>query len=275
MTEIPPALSEPRREPGPDIASHADSVLTHLIVLFLAPMFLAASNGDLALARMAAAGALSAYRARDDADLIAIALIIAYGLAALGSLSLSMADDLSLSMTLRLRGNANALNRSAEQNRRALRERLASHAARHEPTWSDASPLTDDEFPDIQHEAAVLASVAEAQQRVAEACPAAAEPRPTAPVAEQPPIPTRVANPKPASPSAPQEQQMQAVWAAGMAEVAKEFADSLPHLPPAERKMASMRAAALSSSANALLLGVSPPRLKPGDLGAIIRPNKI
>jgi hypothetical protein len=47
---------------------------------------------------MAAIGTVNAYRARNHADLIAIAQIIAFGPAALGSLSLSMADDISLSM---------------------------------------------------------------------------------------------------------------------------------------------------------------------------------
>ena len=99
-------------------------VLLHLIVLLLAPLFLEAGGGDVNFARLAALETVGAYRARNNADLIAIAQIIAYGLASLGSLGLSMADDLSLSMILRLRGNANALNRSAEQNRRALRQPL-------------------------------------------------------------------------------------------------------------------------------------------------------
>jgi hypothetical protein len=83
-------------------------------------MFLGVTAGDIALARMAALQTIDDYRAQNRADLMAVAQIVACGLAALGSLSLSMADEISLSMTLRLRGNAVALNRSAEQNRRAL-----------------------------------------------------------------------------------------------------------------------------------------------------------
>jgi hypothetical protein len=96
------------------------SILMSLIIALLSPMFLGVSAGDVSLARLAATETVNAYRARNHADLIAIAQIIAFGLAALGSLSLAMADDISLPMTLRLRGNANACNRSAEQNRRAL-----------------------------------------------------------------------------------------------------------------------------------------------------------
>jgi hypothetical protein len=85
-------------------------------------MFLDVSGGDIGFARAAALETVNAYRTRNAADLVSIAQIVAFDLAALGSLSLSMADNLSLSVTLRLRGNANALNRSAEHNRRALQD---------------------------------------------------------------------------------------------------------------------------------------------------------
>ena len=86
-------------------------------------MFLTASGGDIGFASMAALETVNSYRVRTLADLIAAAQIVAYGLAALGSLSLSMDDGLSLPMLLRLRGNANACTRSAEHNRRALEKR--------------------------------------------------------------------------------------------------------------------------------------------------------
>jgi len=44
---------------------------------------------------------------------VKIAQIIAFGMAAMDNLRLSMAPDLSLSMVARLRAGANALNRSA------------------------------------------------------------------------------------------------------------------------------------------------------------------
>ena len=113
MTQTTTPTQKPRPNPS--------DILMNLIVTLLTPMFLGVT-ADIALARMAATETINAYRAQNLADLIAIAQIIAYGLAALGSLSLSMADDLSLSMTLRLRNNANACSRSAEQSRRARGE---------------------------------------------------------------------------------------------------------------------------------------------------------
>jgi hypothetical protein len=116
-------------------ALHHCGILINLIVTLLAPMFLGATGGDIGMARMAAEETVRAYCARDHADLIAVAQIIAFGLAALGSLSLSMADDISLSMTLRLRSNANALSRSSEQVRRSLSQHYPreQHPREHRP----------------------------------------------------------------------------------------------------------------------------------------------
>jgi hypothetical protein len=54
-----------------------------------------------------------------------------------------------------------------------------------------------------------------------------------------------------------------------MSLVADEFTASLPNLSPGERKIASIRAAALSSCANHLLSGAAPP----DDMIPLIRPN--
>jgi hypothetical protein len=226
-------MTQPTEPPDPDI--HPSDILLNLIVTCLAPMFLIASNGDILFARMAALETINAYRARDHIDLIAIAQIVGCGLAALGSLSLSMADDLSLSMTLRLRGNAVALNRTVEHARRALKEVR--------PDFETAPPV------DPEYEAAVLAGVAETQKRVEET---KARPQtPEQPASGFPPL---------------TEQQKQKLWASAMSDVADEFTASLIHLPPAARKIASRRAAILSSCANQLLSGDVPPRPSPDDL---------
>ena len=115
-------------------------VLINLISSFLTPMFLMASNGDLRLAEMAALQTIDAYRVQHKADIMTVAQIVAFGLATLGSLGLSMNDDLSLSMILRLRGNANACNRSAGQLRRALRESHEGPPAREFPSHDAAQP---------------------------------------------------------------------------------------------------------------------------------------
>jgi hypothetical protein len=135
-------------EPTPDHPTEASTIhpsdgLMALIIALLAPMFLGVTAGDPNLARLAALETVTAYQARNHADLLAIAQIIAYGLAALGSLSLSMDDNISVSMALRLRGNANALNRSAEQNRRTLTNTAPNHRSipRTKPrSWPTSKP---------------------------------------------------------------------------------------------------------------------------------------
>ena len=107
--------------PTPTGFLRPSDMLLNLIVSIVAPIFLRVTGGDAGLARMAAIEALNTYRVRNFAELIAVAQIIAYGLAALNSLTLSFGEDLPLSMVLRLRGNSNALNHSAEQNRQAMR----------------------------------------------------------------------------------------------------------------------------------------------------------
>jgi hypothetical protein len=230
--------------PSPDTTTgsgphHPADILMNLIVALLAPMFLSVTGGDLAYARMAAIGTVNAYRIRSHADLIAIAQIIAFGLAALGSLSQSMADDVSLAMSLRLRANANALNRSAERSRRAL---TAGHAA--DPVLADIAITPDpvsapmnDGLGDIE----LLASMASAQQPG----PARATPAPLLTAA----TPAELAA----------EKRHQAMWAIAMVKEASELAASIPNLPIAERKAASIRVAVLGSTANELLTGASSP----------------
>jgi hypothetical protein len=118
-------------EPNPTKRGPAD-VLIHLIIILLTPMFLAVAGGDPRLARMAATEALHAYGTKNLADLIAIAQIIAFGLAVLDSLGRSMADAVPDRLVLRLRGNATGLNRAAEQCRRTLRSAQPADAA---PFW--------------------------------------------------------------------------------------------------------------------------------------------
>jgi hypothetical protein len=230
MTEA----TTPTEPPAETTPVHPADILMHLIIAFLAPMFLTASGGDIRFARMAALETVNAYRARNQIDLMAIAQIIACSLSALGSLSLAMADDISLSMTLRLRGNAVALNRAIEQNRRAL-------AQTPEPHPEDQA----------EYEARVAAEVAAAQQ-LSRTRNAAEDQQTT----ETPPPPAPAI-----TPIAPKltDRQWQAKWATAMTEVAAEYTAGLKFLPPTERWQATRRAAALSSTANQLLLGPVPP----------------
>jgi hypothetical protein len=249
-------------------------ILLNLLVALLAPLFITATDGDISLARAAAHETIAGYRAQNHASLIMVARIIGFGLAALGSLSLSMADDLSIPLVLRLRGNANALNRSAERC-----ERMLAEARTAEPP----APEPDEDY----DEAEVRAAVAEAQRRTA----AAIQPRPRAeppavqpaPVPQQPAqrAPIRAPAPPPAPVPAPAPKARPAgenpypqMWAAAMAEVAAEEIAAAANLPPQQRKEATERAAILSDTANQLLAGATVPRPRPGDLAGMIPPPK-
>jgi hypothetical protein len=246
------SATEPHQTPppDPDFALLPADILMNLIVIVLAPMFLAAAGADIGFARMAVSETIRAYQPRNQADMIAVAQIVACGLAALGSLSLSMTGDISPSMVLRLRGNANALNRSAEQNRRARPETTSRPAELHQ------------EPADAAYEAEVLTSLADSEKRFAavQAAPPAAEPAP-------PPAPVALLQaPEPA------ERRHQTVWARSMINVAKNVTASLPDLSPQERKTAVLQVEALSRCANDLLSGDLAPRPPPGALDAMLQP---
>jgi hypothetical protein len=91
-----------------------------LIVTLLAPMFMGADVRDPSLGRLAAMETIASYGARTQVELMQIAQIIGFSLAAMDNLALAMADDVPLAMKLRLRGGATALNRAAQQNCRML-----------------------------------------------------------------------------------------------------------------------------------------------------------
>lgn len=248
MTQI----TEPSREAAPALqeSGHASDILMNLVIALLAPMFLGVTAGDITLARLAAAQTVNAYQTRSHADLIAVAQIIACGLAALGSLSLSMDDDISIPMALRLRGNAIALNRSAEQHRRAIRGRRQAPAM----PPIQAAPTTPNavfEPADAEYEAAVVASVAEAR-RLAQA--RLQETKPTPVVA---PIPA--ATPTATAASVIATRQKDQMRGAAMADAAEECAAGLAHLPPHQRALTSHRTAALSTTANHLIAGTPLP----------------
>ena len=111
-------------------ASIPSSHLMEFILGLLAPFLMTGSITDSHLARLAAAEAIAGYQARGQSDLVTVAQILGFALTALDNLRLSMAADLSLSMKLKLRGNANTLNRSA----------LLGTEAREKPTHGNPPP---------------------------------------------------------------------------------------------------------------------------------------
>ncbi len=288
--------AEPTHDAADDPPLSPSEILMGIVVTILSPMFLIA--GDVRMARLAATETVNAYRIRNQTDLIAIAQIIAFGLTALGSLGLSMADDLSLTMILRLRGNANALNRSAEQNRRALRE------SGYDPAVTNAEPPATSQ--EMEEQAALAAGVlaaqtlaAAAQARLRQTSPAVernpaavpsttdrprpAQPQPSvpAPAAQRPPTmpakgiaPWNTASPQLASSLTGEDDYRRTTWAAAMSDVAAECSANLAKLPRAERRAESIRIAALTSTANFLLSGENEQSLRPHIRGGIPRPPR-
>jgi hypothetical protein len=102
--------------------------LMQVILGVLTPLMLAGGITDPGLARRAAQEAIAAC---NPGPLIAIAQVVAFALAALDSLSLSAPSDTSITMKLRLRGNANALSRSSHR---------ASATPPAQPTRPQANP---------------------------------------------------------------------------------------------------------------------------------------
>jgi hypothetical protein len=89
-------------------------LLTGFILSILTPFLMTGSITDPDLARRAATETIAAYRSSAQDQLVTIAQIVAFALTALDALRLSLPPDLSLSMKLKLRGNANALNRTSQ-----------------------------------------------------------------------------------------------------------------------------------------------------------------
>jgi hypothetical protein len=69
------------------------------------------------------------------------------------------------------------------------------------------------------------------------------------------------------------EKRHQAMWAVAMVKEAQEITASIPNLPPAERRAAAIRAAALSSAADELVTGVNPPPAAARGRGTEGQPN--
>ena len=247
-------------QPATDPAAPPD-ILLNLVAILLAPIFLGVTAGDLALARRTVLHTINDYRARNQADLVAVAQIVGFGLAALGSLGLSVAGDIPLSMILRLRGNAIACNRAAELNRKARvshqaeapRPPVAPEAAKPETTEPEIAEPQITEYepppqPDVfLSEKAAFLLAAESQARLE-------------PEENLPPTPTSAAT------RTPEEKRHHQMWAIALAKESSEIAASLPSLPPAERHAAAMRAGRLSSTVHDLAYGTHVQPLQPGAL---------
>jgi hypothetical protein len=203
--------------------SKVTDLFMNLVTALLAPMFLGAAGGDLVLARAAAIQVVNDYRAQTHADILCVAQIVAFGLSALGSLSLAMAGDVTTALTLRLRSSAVSANRAGENCRRALTR--------------PPEPQQDD-FP---IEAAIAVGEAQMRQHAAEAK-----------AHKQPAL-----SPAGPAPSEADDQDRRTTWANAMIDVAGEVTASLPGLTPEQHRAATLRIAALRSTAGELRAGTN------------------
>jgi hypothetical protein len=116
--------------PHPDTLP--DSPIADLAVTLLTPMLLIAARGDVGLAGRAARAMLEDYGARTQAEILSVAQIIAFALACLSTLTLSMAEDAPPNIALRACNCADRLSK-AEVRHRKLHEKQQQEAAKAPP----------------------------------------------------------------------------------------------------------------------------------------------
>lgn len=108
----------------------ADATARDQVYLGLTPFFLDAAHGDVARARAAAEAMVAGYNPQTTEEILLAAQVIVYGLAGIDSLRRSAAEpDLPANIHLRLRGNANAMQRASQQARKALEMRRKAGAS--------------------------------------------------------------------------------------------------------------------------------------------------
>jgi len=295
MSELPMAASK--------MTPPTTDVLLNILVTLLTPLFLGGptGNGDFNLARAAAMEMLRSFRIRNAWDLLTAVQTVGFAMAALGSLGLSMADDLSSAAVLRCRSNANALQRSSDR----AQERLDRRAG--QPDVLEEQPLDVAELAESFRQAAEAQfSVMQARARAAgEGDPA--RPGPTQMDASRPdaskPDATGQqdaakqdttqkntakqhaggpASARPASagsvhpalsmpgialpPGDKLEQESNIVWASAMATVAQDLAKGMGNLPLAEQRAQQIRIDALRTVSKNLTEGTAP---GPNDLAGL------
>jgi hypothetical protein len=108
------------------------NLLMEFILSLLTPFLMTGGITDIDLARRATAETIAAYKVTGQDQLVTIAQIIAFALTSLDNLRLSLPQDLSLSMKLKLRGNAG----------RAQPSLPASRHGAGNPTPRDPGPRT-------------------------------------------------------------------------------------------------------------------------------------
>jgi hypothetical protein len=153
--------------------SAADATARDQIFIGLTPFFLDAAQGDAVKARAAAEAMVAGFDPKTMEETLLAAQIIVYSLAGMDSLRRSAAaPDLPERTHLRLRGNANAMQRASQQARKALEMRRKAAAS--PKAAAPGAPVTPAER--TFTEADLNAAIKQASAIIAEARAAAAPP---------------------------------------------------------------------------------------------------
>jgi hypothetical protein len=146
------------------------AIFLDTIIAPLVPWFLTAANGDMKAARHTVISMLASYNVATEEELRLAAEIVSFSFGTLAALSKSMEPDLPLNAVLRLRGSANASQRSKHQCQRVL-DRL-----RKERRMALAAPKQQPEAPHLPpDQAATIQATAQASGPVQ---PAPTQPHP-------------------------------------------------------------------------------------------------
>jgi hypothetical protein len=217
-----PAAQTPAKQTNDPLLAFILTVLTPLL-----------QTNSAEQAGAAARQAIAAYQATAADQLVSIAQVIGFALVSLDNLRLSMPAAMSVAMKLKLRGNANALSRSAQRATATLECQRRDAAYPFQPIPPDPAPSEPEpaSAPTGQSPQ-ILASLAAARLELQQAQAA------------------------PAS----NDRRIDLSWANAMADVATEFTTALPHLLPAERSNQLRRIGALAQTARALTRGEVPLR---------------
>jgi hypothetical protein len=241
--------------------THAEPAQPNYLMTFiigiLEPLLM---TGGLVDARLAATQAIAAYNANTQTELVTIGQILAFALTALDNLSLSAAPGLSLSMKLKLRGGANALNRSARDNTKLLDKSRRDNVPL-EPSIAEQAAMSSDHTPADHTPAGETAAAAREEPETAarEETGTAAAAWATTKIAPDP-APARQPD---TNPQATPEHQNQLHWASGMKNEAARLQSKSNTANPAQRKADRLWISVLTTVATNLTQG-NVPTASPG-----------
>lgn len=126
--------------------AHIPALFLDKVVGLLLPLFLNAAEGDTQAARHTVLCMLASYDVETEQEIRLAAEIASFSFGALEALGRAMDPDLPLNASLRLRGSANSMHRSAHQCERTL-DRVRKQRQKMAPTAAVSAQTTDQTEP--------------------------------------------------------------------------------------------------------------------------------